>query len=140
LALIRFVIGTGKDDAGGGLHGSTQTADIYLQDGSSFNVTLRQSSESNWDAWSTHTVDFQIPATIFPPLTESHGIAGVRINLNQSNPDVSADNWDIVSLAVSLFNPPFNAADSVCQLKSKLEPTGGHSLAAASSELVSPSV
>jgi hypothetical protein len=116
LALIRFVIKTGKDDVGGGLHGSDQTADVLLQDGTSFTVTLRHRTEPNWDSWSTHTVDFQIPSTVVPPLTQSHGIAGVRINLVQDNPDWSADNWDIASLAVSLFNPPFSPATSVCQL------------------------
>jgi Pro-kumamolisin, activation domain/Subtilase family len=115
-ALIRFVIGSGKDGCGGGLHGSDQTVDILLQDSTSFTCTLRHRTESNWDAWSSHTLDFQIPDTINYPLTESQGIAGVRINLVQNNPDVSADNWDITSIAVSLFNPPFSAATSVCQL------------------------
>lgn len=116
VALIRFVIGTGKDDAGGGLHGSDQTVDVLLMDGTSFNETLRHRSEPKWDPFTTHTVDFQIPNTIGQPLTQSHGIAGVRINLVQNNPDISADNWDITTLAVSLFNPPFSAATSVCQL------------------------
>jgi hypothetical protein len=89
---------------------------VLLQDGTSFTETLRHRSEPNWDAWSTHTIDFQIPNTLSQPLTQSHGIAGVRINLVQSNPDWSADNWDITTLAVSLFNPPFSAATSVCQL------------------------
>ena len=116
VALIRFVVGTGDDDAGGGLHGSDQTADVLLPDGTSFTVTLRHRSEPNWTNGSTHTVDFQIPNTVSPPLTQSHGIAGVRLNLVQNNPDISADNWDVASLAVSLFNPPFSAATSVCQL------------------------
>jgi hypothetical protein len=30
LSLIRFIITTGNDDAGGGLHGSSQTADSFL--------------------------------------------------------------------------------------------------------------
>jgi len=115
LANIRFVIQTGKDDAGGGLHGSDQTADVFLLDGTSFNVTLRHRTEANWGPWSTHTVDHQIPASVSPPLTPSHGIAGVQINLVQNNPDVSADNWDIVTLAVSLFNPTLHP-DLVCQL------------------------
>jgi hypothetical protein len=113
LALIRFVIRTGNDDAGGGLHGSEQTADAFLQDGTSFNVVLRLRTEPNWDNWTTHTVDAQIPASVFPPPTQSHGIAGVRLNLEQNNPDWSADNWDVFSLAVSLFNPPYSAATSV---------------------------
>jgi hypothetical protein len=116
LALIRFVIKTGDDDLGGGLHGSDATADVILMDGTSFTVTLRHRSEPNWDNWSTHTIDFQIPSTVSSPPTQSRGIAGVRINLVQNNPDISADNWDIAELAVSLFNPPFTPATSVCQL------------------------
>jgi len=117
VSLIRFVIGTGQDDLGGGLHGSDATADVLLLDGTSFTVTLRHRSEANWDKGTTHTADRPIPNTVSPPLTQSRGIAGVRINLVQNNPDVSADNWDITSLAVSLFNPPFSAATSVCQLQ-----------------------
>ncbi|MGH9430214.1 MAG: S53 family peptidase [Terriglobia bacterium] len=116
LSLIRFVITTGNDDLGGGLHGSSATADIFVPGGGSFTVTLRDSSEPNWDNNSTHTVDFAIPNTVSPPLTPSNGVTGVRINLVQNNPDWSADNWDIAALAVSLFNPPFSAASAVCQL------------------------
>jgi hypothetical protein len=116
LSMIRFVIKTGDDDLGGGLHGSSATADVFVPGGGSFTVKLRDSSEPNWDNNSTHTVDFPIPNTVSPPLTPGNGITGVRINLVQNNPDVSADNWDIAALAVSLFNPPFSAATSVCQL------------------------
>jgi hypothetical protein len=63
VALIRFVVGTGDDDAGGGLHGSDQTADVLLPDDTSFTVTLRHRSQPNWDNWSTHTLDFPIPNT-----------------------------------------------------------------------------
>jgi hypothetical protein len=115
-AKIRFTIKTGDDDAGGGAHGSDQTADVFvkLQDGTStkFTVTLRQRSEPNWDNQSTHTVDFQIPSFASPLI----GIAGVQINLNQDNPDIAAGNWDIASLFVSLFNPPSDN-NSACQLK-----------------------
>lgn len=113
LSLIRFVITTGHDDAGGGLHGSSQTADVLLPGGGSFTVTLRNSSDANWENGSTHQVDFPIPSTVTPPLTATRGIAGVRINLVQSNPDWSADNWDIANLAVSLFDP---GSPQVCQL------------------------
>jgi Pro-kumamolisin, activation domain/Subtilase family len=116
LALIRFVITTGDDDLGGGLHGSSATADIFVPGGGSFTVKLRDSSEPNWDPHTTHTVDFPIPNSVNPPLTQSNGVTGVRINLVQNNPDVSADNWDITALAVSLFNPPFSAGTAVCQL------------------------
>jgi hypothetical protein len=118
LALIRFIVTTGQDDAGGGLHGSTQTADVFLPDGGTFTVTLRNSGESNWDNGSVHQIDFPIPATdnngiSIPPLTQAKGIMGVVINLVQSNPDWSADNWDIAALGVSLFNP---GSPHVCQL------------------------
>jgi Pro-kumamolisin, activation domain len=113
LSLIRFVVTTGNDDAGGGKNGSTQTADVLLPGGGSFTLTLRNSSDANWDNGSTHQIDLPIPNTVIPPLTETKGIAGVRINLVQSNPDWSADNWDIANLAVSLFNP---GSPHVCQL------------------------
>ena len=116
LALIRFVIQTGDDDAGGGEHGSEQTADVFFLDGTSHTFVLRTKSEPHWHKGSTHTVDFQIPTNISQPLTPSHGLAGVRINLVQSNPDIAADNWDIATLAVSLFDPPFGPTTSVCQL------------------------
>jgi Pro-kumamolisin, activation domain len=110
LSLVRFIVTTGKDDAGGGLHGSSQTADCFLPGGGVFTVTLRNSGEPNWDPGSAHEVDFAIPATDnngnpVPMLTPSQNLTGVRINLVQSNPDWSADNWDISALQVSLFNP-----------------------------------
>lgn len=46
-------------------------------------------------------------------MTPTNGIAGVRINLIQDNPDLSADNWDIENLLVRLFNP---GSPQVCQL------------------------
>jgi len=117
LALIRFVIETGNDDAGGGQNGSEQTADVLLKNGTQFTVVLRTNNKNNkWANWTTHTVDNPIPNTVNPPLTQSNPIAGVRINLVQSNPSIAADNWDVASLAVSLFNPPYNAATAVCQL------------------------
>jgi hypothetical protein len=110
LSLIRFVITTGNDDAGGGLHGSSQTADCFVPGGGVFTLTLRTRGESNWENWSTHVVDFPIPAkdnnsNPVPVLTTSQGLTGVRINLVQDNPDISADNWDIANLQVSLFDP-----------------------------------
>ncbi len=118
LSLIRFVITTGADDAGGGLHGSSQTADCFVPGGGVFTLTLRTSSDAKWDNGSTHEVDFPIPATDnngnpVPMLTETKGLTGVRINLVQHNPDWSADNWDIANLQVSLFNP---GSPQVCQL------------------------
>ena len=115
LATIRFTIKTGDDDAGGGLHGSDQTADVFLklQDGTSpkFTVTLRQRSEPHWDNQSTHTVDVPIPSFASP----LSGITGVQINQIQENPDISADNWDIASLSVSLFKPPPDN-NALCEL------------------------
>jgi hypothetical protein len=110
LSMVRFVITTGGDDAGGGLHGSTQTADCFVPGGGAFTVTLRKSSEPHWQNGSTHQVDFTIPANNsdgnpLPVLTPSAGLTGVRINLVQDNPDISADNWDIANLRVSLFDP-----------------------------------
>jgi hypothetical protein len=75
LSLIRLTIVTGNDDAGGG-GGSSQTADVQLQGGTSFNVTPRNSNEPHCDNGSTHEVTFPIPYTVVPPLTQSHGIEG----------------------------------------------------------------
>jgi subtilase family serine protease len=118
LTITRFVITTGKDDAGGGLHGSGITADVFLPDGGTFTLTLRTSNQPHWDSGSVNQLDFPIPATdnsgdAIPPLTETNGIAGVVINLVQHNPSWSADNWDISALAVSLLNP---GSPQVCQL------------------------
>ena len=118
LSLIRFIITTGNDDAGGGLHGSSQTADCFVPGGGVFTLTLRNSGDGNWDNGSTHEVDFPIPATDnngnpVPMLTQTKGLTGVRINLVQHNPDWSADNWDIANLQVTLFNP---GSPQVCQL------------------------
>ena len=118
LVLIQISVTTGNDDAGGGLHGSSQSATIFLKDGGSFNLNLRNSSEPNWGNWSTHTIPFPIPATDnsgnpIPPLTPVSGIAGVQLHLNQGNPGWSADNWDIFALRVALSTPGF---PPVCQL------------------------
>jgi hypothetical protein len=110
---IRLTIVTGDDDAGSGQNGSTQTADILLKDGTSFTETLRNSGEAHWDNGSTHQVQFQIPTTVTPPLTQLNGIAGVRINQVQNNPDCCADNWDIADLFVDLVQPGVPAA---CEL------------------------
>jgi hypothetical protein len=118
LSLIRFIVTTGNDDAGGGLHGSATTADVFLPDGGVFTLTLRSHGDPNWDNGSVHQLDFAIPAkdnnnNAIPPLTQSKSITGVVINLVQNNPGISADNWDIAALGVSLFNP---GSPHVCQL------------------------
>jgi hypothetical protein len=48
-------------------------------------VTLRNASDPKWDNDSTHEVDFPIPATVNPPLTETKGIVG-RITVFSSDP------------------------------------------------------
>lgn len=118
LVLIQISISTGNDDAGGGLHGSSSSVTVFLHDGGTFDLTLRTSGDAHFDNWSTHTITFPIPATDssgnpIPPLTPVSGIAGVRINLTQSNPDISADNWDVFALRVALSTPGF---PPVCQL------------------------
>ncbi len=113
LRMIRFVVGTGNDDLGGGLNGSSATADVILQNGSSFTVTLRDASEPSWANGSIHQVDAPVPDTVSPPLTADKGIAGVRLNLVQHNPDWSADNWDVASLQVSFYD---TGIAPVCQV------------------------
>lgn len=113
LTLIQFVIKTGEADLGGGLHGSGAEAEVFLNDGTHFTVTLKDASQPNWDNQSTKTITFPIPNTVNLPLTQSNGIAGVRINQVQNNPSWSANNWDIAYLGVSLLNP---GTTPVCQL------------------------
>ena len=118
LSVIRFTVTTGNDDAGGGLHGSNQTATVFLPSGATFTLRLRNSNEPHWENGSVHRIDYPIPATDdsgnpVPPLTATAGIAGVVINLIQHNPNWSADNWDIAALQVALLNP---GSSEVCQL------------------------
>lgn len=118
LTLIRFVITTGQADLGGGLHGSGATATVTLKNGDTFTLTLKTTSQSNWNNGSINTLDFPIPAiddqgNPIAPLTQTNGIAGVTINQVQSNPGWSANNWDIAALQVSLFNP---GSPHICQL------------------------
>ena len=112
LVEIQISITTGGDDAGGGQNGSSQTTTVFLKDGGSFTLTMRESFDAQWDNWTTHTITFPIPAldssnNPIPTLLPISGITGVRINLVQSNPDISADNWDVFALAVSLSTPGF---------------------------------
>jgi Pro-kumamolisin, activation domain len=118
LVLIQVSVTTGNDDAGGGLNGSSQSVTVFLKDGGSFDLNLRNSAEPNWGNWSTHTITFPIPATDssgnpIPPLTTVSGISGIQVHLNQSNPGWSADNWDVFALRVALSTPGF---PPVCQL------------------------
>ncbi len=114
---IQFVIKTGNDDAGGGINGSTQTADILLHNGKSFTVTLRNSGDPHWGNWSTNTVSVRVPIAVGLYPSQPNGIAGIRLNLVQNNPSWGADNWDVVSLAVTLLDEPTDPALSVCQLQ-----------------------
>jgi hypothetical protein len=116
LTWIRFKIGTGKDGAGGGKNSSQTTADILGHGGKVLDTVTLRDYHHVWPSWSTKTVDFQLPSTIIPPITTANGIGGVQIHLIQSNPDFSADNWDMASLSVRLFNPSYSDATSVCQL------------------------
>jgi hypothetical protein len=116
LTQIQFIVTTGNDDMGGGLHGSSGTATVFLADGGNFTVTLRDSSAPHWDNWTTNVVTAPVPATDnagnpIPVLTPASGIAGVQLNLLQNNPDISADNWDLFALEVSLLS-----ADGTVQL------------------------
>lgn len=127
---IRFVVGTGNDDLrgnggfGSGCKGSGATADIFLSGGGSFTVTLQE--KDTYDGmpnWSTNTFDFAIPAkdndhNLITPLTPTHGIVGVRINMQEGDYSFpcTADNWDIASLSVSLYRAPAPPNSLVCQL------------------------
>jgi hypothetical protein len=113
LSLIEFVIATGDDNLrpnGGflsGCNGTGATADVFLQNGTTFTVTLKTKGTSEgWANASVQTLDFPIPPSVSPPLTQSNGISGVRINIQEDwVVPCTPDNWDLASLAVSLFNP-----------------------------------
>jgi hypothetical protein len=120
LDLIRFVISTGNDDLRNnhplGCGGTGLTADILLQDGTSFTVTLKPTgTDAKWDNnTTTGPMDFPIPPSVI--LTPSQGIKGVTLTIHEDfSAPCTADNWDMTSLNVSLFNPPFNSATAVCQ-------------------------
>ena len=113
LTQIQFTVATGKDDLGGGAHGSSATATVFVSSGHSFTVTLRDSSSPSWGSRTTNTVTPAVPAiddqgSPIPPLTPQSGITGVQINLIQNNPSIAADNWDIFALEVSLLSADSN--------------------------------
>jgi Pro-kumamolisin, activation domain len=125
LNFIHWQIGTGKDDAGGGFHGSSVTATIYMDPTLSlketFKVTLRKNSDPHWDNWSTHSGEIAIPTlsdmgVSLPAVTPSQPIGGFQLHLEQSNDGLGADNWDVTSLAVSLYNEPYSSSTAICQL------------------------
>jgi hypothetical protein len=109
LTQIQFVVTTGNDDAGGGLNGSSQAATVFVPGGGNFSVPLRSSSQPNWGNYTTNVVTATIPATDsagnpVPQFTPESGITGVQIDLQQNNPDWSADNWDVYALQVNLLS------------------------------------
>jgi hypothetical protein len=121
LDLIRFVISTGDDDLRNnhccGCGGTGLTADVLLQDGTSFPVTLKPTgTDDKWDNnTTTPPLDFPIPSSV--TLTQSHGIKGITLTIHEDYGfGCTADNWDMTALNVSLFIPPFNSATAVCQL------------------------
>ncbi len=131
LEQIRLVIGTGHDNLRGngslGCRGTGCTADILfpgydLTTGVGVvTVTLKPIGGDGEFAKNSTTgqIDNPIPkkdkagnAIQIP--TPSHGIMGVRINIQQDySPPCGPDNWDIYSLRVTLFTTGF---PEVCQL------------------------
>jgi hypothetical protein len=104
-------------DSGGGYmndNDSTAVAHVFLPDGSSFPVILKEANAPSWDNGSVHgPLDFAIPTTVTLP-TMASGLAGVQIQLIQGDGLFeTADNWDIAALQVSLFSP---GTPQVCQL------------------------
>jgi hypothetical protein len=123
LDLIRFVISTGGDNLrgnggfGSGCSGTGLTADVLLQDGTTFPLTLKPTGTDN--SWENNTttppMDFPIPTGV--TLTQSQGIKGVKLTTHEDYGfPCTADNWDLTVLNVSLLNPPFHSATAVCQL------------------------
>jgi subtilase family serine protease len=120
-AEIRFVISTGHDNLRGnvccGCGGTGLTANVLLQGGESFPLTLKSTgTDADWeDGTTTGPMDFAIPSGV--TLTQSHGIAGVTLAIHESySTGCISDNWDLAALNVSIFNPPFHASTAVCQL------------------------
>lgn len=111
LSLIRFIVGTGGDDL---RDDSTATANVFLDNGGEFTVTLKAKNAGDWGNGSTHgPIDFAIPNTVTLP-TNTQGLSGVQITLVQGGGfGETPDNWDISTLQVSLFNP---GAPQDCQL------------------------
>ena len=122
LDLIRFVISTGDDNLrpnggfGSGCNGTGLTADVLLQDGTSFTVTLKPTGTSEeWANFTTTSpMDFIIPSGV--TLTQGHGIKGITLTIHESyEAPCGPDNWDMTALNVWIFNPPFHTSTAVCQ-------------------------
>lgn len=114
LTQIQFLVTTGNDNLGD--HPCTATATVFVSAGHSFTVTLRNSGDAKWDNWTTNTVVAPIPTTDdqgspIPALTPQNGITGVQLHLNQNNPAIAAENWDVFALETLLLS-----ADSSVQV------------------------
>jgi len=123
LDLIRFVFSTGDDNLrpnggfGSGCNGTGLIATVLLQDGTSFPLTLKGTGTS--EEWANFTttppIDFPIPSGV--TLTQSHGIKGITLAIQESyEGPCGPDNWDLTAMTVNLFIPPFSSATSACQL------------------------
>jgi subtilase family serine protease len=121
---IRFVFSTGNDNLRGnggilmpGCGGTGLTADVLLQNGTSFPITLKGTSTDEEFPQNTTTAakDFKIPSGVI--LTQSHGIKGITLTIHEgySSP-CTADNWDVNIIDVSLFNSPSPPNPQICQL------------------------
>lgn len=111
LTNIHLSIGTGEDN----LRGDSQAlARVHLPDATVVTFVLKDHDEPEWDAGSSHDRYFELP-NLDPPLTEQQGITGVVLQLVAGDGGVfaSADNWDVGTLQVGLFNP---GTEEVCQL------------------------
>jgi hypothetical protein len=116
------VISTGGDDLRNnhccGCGGTGLTADVLLQDGTSFPLTLKPTgTDEKWDNnTTTSPMDFPIPSNV--TLTQSQGIKGITLTIHEDySTGCGPDNWDETALNVWIFNPPFNNSTAVCQLK-----------------------
>ena len=122
LDLIRFVFSTGHDNLRGnvccGCGGTGLTADVLLQDGTSFPLPRPLKPTGTDESWGEYTttspIDFKIPSGF--TLTQSKGIKGITLTIHeQYSTGCGPDNWDLTALNVWIFNPPFNNSTAVCQ-------------------------
>jgi len=121
--LIRFVISTGDDNLRGnvccGCGGTGLTGTVLLQDGTSFalnNPLKPTGTNDDWENFTTTSpMDFPIPSNV--TLTPSSGIKGVTLTIHEDYSfGCGPDNWDLTTLDVSIFNPPFHTSTATCQL------------------------
>jgi hypothetical protein len=132
---IGFVIGTGDDDLrghggfGSNINGTGCTADILLQGhdlttGVGVKTVTLKPAGADID-WANNTttslmffgLDKDNAGNPIPPVNSVSQIAGIRINIQQDYGfPAAADKWDIASLKVWLFNPPFHANTATCVL------------------------